>query len=192
MSSCGNEFCSRYPAVQASAEESSIQTPIQPAVVGCSNKQQTSTDALVGRNHLCVGISFLQSALVFIGAGLPVQEAALLYRTTSLPGSLLLRHASTPLLGAITIIGARRAQVRDILRLRVLRADSGNADIASFASLGERVVSRVKVLAFLEGFSYLRVSRVVLPTFSLFCSKSFLLGTFPYRRKIFCSSSDIF
>jgi hypothetical protein len=39
--------------------------------------------------------------------------------------------------------------VRDVLRLRVLRADRRHAGIGGFAGLAERVVAGVEVLAFL-------------------------------------------
>jgi hypothetical protein len=41
--------------------------------------------------------------------------------------------------------------VRDLLRVGVLAANLGDADIRGFASFGEGIVAAVKVLALLEG-----------------------------------------
>jgi hypothetical protein len=87
--------------------------------------------------------------------------------------------------------------VRDLLGVGVLAADLGDASVRSLAGLGEGIVAAVEVLALLwcvvsvvRGGAGRGVQLQL--TLSLFCSKSFLFGSLPYRRKSLASSGDIF
>ena len=40
--------------------------------------------------------------------------------------------------------------MRDVFGQRVLRADSGHADIGGFAGFAERIVTRIEIFAFLD------------------------------------------
>ena len=89
--------------------------------------------------------------------------------------------------------------MRDLLGVGVLAADLGDASVRGLAGLGEGVVAAVEVLALLRcvwsarlrgGAAVAGVQRRL--TLSLFCSRSFLFGSLPYRRKSLASSGDIF
>ena len=89
--------------------------------------------------------------------------------------------------------------MRDLLGVGVLAADLGDANVAGLAGLGKGVVAAVEVLALLRcvwsarlrgGAAVAGVQRRL--TLSLFCSRSFLFGSLPYRRKSLASSGDIF
>ena len=98
--------------------------------------------------------------------------------------------------------------MRDVLGERVLGANGGDADVGGLAGLGEGVVAAVEVFALLLGEAAVSMYRNFRMagrdrrgneacgwagrTLNLFCSRSLVLGTLPYMRKIFCSSSDIF
>lgn len=83
--------------------------------------------------------------------GLAVQEAALLDGAPTLEadgtGDVDIAIAAAALAGGAHTGGC---QVRDVLGQRVLRAHAAGIDGARLASLGERVVARVEVLALLE------------------------------------------
>jgi hypothetical protein len=84
--------------------------------------------------------------------------------------------------------------MRDLFRNRVLAADGGDSNIRRFACLGEGVVTTVEVLAFLmwsENMSKKQGAPWCI-TFNLFCNRSFLLGSLPYKRKRRASSGDSF
>lgn len=88
-----------------------------------------------------------------------------------------------------------RGDVWDLLGVGVLATNLGDTDVTSFASLGEGVVAAVEVLALLRCVvSLVRggSGRGGQLTLSLFCSRSFLFGSLPYRRKSLASSGDIF
>jgi hypothetical protein len=85
--------------------------------------------------------------------------------------------------------------VRDLLGVGVLAADLGDASVRSLAGLGEGIVAAVEVLALLRCVVSVVCGgsgRGVQLTLSLFCSRSFLFGSLPYRRKSLASSGDIF
>ena len=67
-------------------------------------------------------------------------------------GQIALRGGCTiaTAVGAILTKRCSRGNVWDLLGVGVLAADLGNADVTSFAGLGEGVVAAVKVLALLQ------------------------------------------
>jgi hypothetical protein len=80
-----------------------------------------------------------------------VQEAALLHRAPALyAGPVAEVDVDVPAPALAGVAHARRRQVRDVLRERVLRAHAAGIDGACLASFRECVVARVEVLAFLE------------------------------------------
>ena len=91
------------------------------------------------------------------------------------------RHARVPRVGVLL------GQMGDVLGRRVLAADGGDADVGGFAGFGEGVVAGVEVFTLLtlmerEGESQLQNGRVAKRTgftLSLFCRRSFLLGSLP-------------
>lgn len=83
----------------------------------------------------------------FVDALGSLQEAALLHWTAALTSW---NRPNTSVAVAIcSAAGARRCQMRDIFRQRVLRANCGNSALRCLASLGQSVVPRIKILAFL-------------------------------------------
>ena len=86
----------------------------------------------------------------------------------------------------------------DVLGLRVFGANGGNAGVRGFTGFGESIVAGVKVLAFLERKAKVRMRNSaretgcgkLLLTLSLFCRRSLLFGSLPYRRKRRCSSAE--
>jgi hypothetical protein len=78
-----------------------------------------------------------------VQACLAVEEGSLFHGASSLLSGL------SVCVGAVD--GRGRGHVRDLLRVGVLAANLGDADIRGFASFGEGIVAAVKVLALLEG-----------------------------------------
>ena len=83
----------------------------------------------------------------------------------------------------------------DVFWERMLGADRGDAAFGGFAGFGESIITGVEIFAFLEWKvrrscdergEYFKGRKF---TLSLFWRRSFLLGSFPYRRNSFCSSS---
>lgn len=83
--------------------------------------------------------------------------------------------------------------MRYVLWKGVLATDRSNTSFRSFASFGEGVVPGIEILALLTTVSMMGRLLTDKPeeslTLSLFCRRSFLLGSLPYRRNNFCSSS---
>lgn len=110
-------------------------------------------DTLLGRR----GADIIRSSLVrtivlqLSGTGLPVQEAALLHGAPALyagPAAEVDVDVAAPALAGVA--NARRRQMRDVLRERVLRAHAAGIDRGCLAGFREGVVARVEILAFLE------------------------------------------
>ena len=76
-----------------------------------------------------------------------MKETALLDRRSALTAALLSVGSAYSWIATIAL--TRRRQMRDILRERMLRADRGDSDIRGFACFGERIVTGIKVFAFL-------------------------------------------
>lgn len=100
----------------------------------------------LGCNGVCIlGLGGIIS-LCLLGAGLALQKAALLDRTTGLDardGAMVLGDAGS---GAVH----RGGEVGNVLGDGVLRSDSTSVDAVALAGLGHGIVPRVEVLAILE------------------------------------------
>lgn len=127
------------------------------------------------------------------GRGLTVQTCLAVEE-----GAALLRRAAglqIPGCRGLSVAWCGWGHVRDLLGVGVLAADLGDAGVAGLAGFGEGVVAAVEVLALLRCVvSLVRggSGRGGQLTLSLFCSRSFLFGSLPYRRKSLASSGDIF
>ena len=97
-------------------------------------------------------INSLAFLLDLICTRLPVQVAALLDRATALCSAIDARvhDVAVPTPTLVGTANARRGEVRDVLWKRVLGANASSIDRTGLAGLGESVVARVEVLAFLE------------------------------------------
>lgn len=81
----------------------------------------------------------------------------------------------------------------DFFSLGMFSADGSDTCVGGFSCFGESIIARVKIFPFL-GYMFSMVDALGedCVTFSLFCRRSFLLGSFPYSRNRRCSSADIF
>ena len=136
----------------------------------------------------------LRAVVVEVGGrGLTVQTCLAVEE-----GATLLRRAAglqIPGCRGLSVAWCGWGHVRDLLGVGVLAADLGDASVESLAGLGEGIVAAVEVLALLRCVvSLVRggSGRGGQLTLSLFCSRSFLFGSLPYRRKSLASSGDIF
>jgi hypothetical protein len=86
--------------------------------------------------------------------------------------------------------------VGDLFGVGVLAADLGDANISCLAGFRKSIVAAVEVLALLvfrlASEIQCKASCGIERTLSLFCSRSFLLGSLPYKRKRRASSAFIF
>ncbi len=90
---------------------------------------------------------FLRAEWLIINASLTVQKASFFDRASALTTWY---RAHTSIAVDVGSVGLdRRGQVRNVLGERVLRSNCRHTAFGCFASLGEGVVARVKVLAFL-------------------------------------------
>lgn len=81
--------------------------------------------------------------------------------------------------------------MRDIVCVRVFSANACHTSVRCFAGFRQGIVAAVEVFAFLRrSVRVLREDRIVRHTLSLFCRRSFLLGSLPYMRNKRCSSGD--
>ena len=126
------------------------------------------------------------------GRGFPVQACLAVQKCVFLDGAA--GHVARRGRRAIAVAvgdaglsnGRGRGDVRDLFGVGVLAADLCDADVTSFARLGEGVVAAVKVLALLQIAVRRRDSEIggigakeVRRTLSLFWRRSFLLGSLP-------------
>ena len=108
-------------------------------------------DSLIDQSRTATGLEScrlsLDPALVLlVDAGFSMQEAALLDRTTARR-----TKSRTGMTVAASTSVVRRGQVRDVLRVGMLRSDLRHAGVRGFAGLGQSIVSRVEILSLLGG-----------------------------------------
>ena len=97
----------------------------------------------------------IRSRCLTVQTGLAVQEGVFLDRATGQLALAADAAISVAVAIAVAVLAGRggRSDVWDLLGVGVLATDLGDANVASFAGLGEGVVAAVKVLALLQTLS---------------------------------------